>query len=624
MVSDSELPAEVQSIVSRVVSESRLSQFEKAQVAQELLCHFEDGNQRGRTFSRLIEDFGDPATAAALIRISKLRNRSMMSKLFRGAMYTALVGVVCYASLAAFFHSKSPNPTVDYSVDFNREALAVAEENKAWNVYRDVWAKFEFSNGASFDEIYIKDGDEFIRFVKPSDGELWDIATKKLADSEELLESFRVGGVLPSHGLVLQADQNNYTREDRAALFPKHDPDEEFHLGLGIAGLSEEAELMFSDSMIGMLLPHVQSSRTAARILTVDTRWAMEQGDTERATQNIEAVLGMAHQTTEAPCLVCALVGVAVNSIGYSIIDESMSDGKFNEFSEEQLERIQSAVTKYSVADMFKLDGERISIDDIIQRSYSDDGNGDGRMTAVGFEVLSNLHLWFSGPGGSSDSNNMFVVQQAKKIVAPISMLTMATRKQVTDKKNEMMDEIEARFDIPIYLDDMNDIEEELAELQGIGNSYVLISNVMPAYQQCRSAMFRTTCNQGGVAMAIAAYRYHKKNGEFPLSSEELVGEFLDSVPTDQLNGDPLNYQLTEDGFIVFSVGFDRDNDGGEPIMVTADGEIPPKQWSDADFEAHGKRPQFAGEFWRMDHGPDHVSGDWVIWPRYAEQQDDF
>jgi len=96
MISDSGLPDQVTSIVSRVVSESKLSGFEKAQVAEELLSHFEDGNQRGNTFTELIDDFGDPATAAALIRISKLRNRSMMSKIFHGGMWTGLAGLACF------------------------------------------------------------------------------------------------------------------------------------------------------------------------------------------------------------------------------------------------------------------------------------------------------------------------------------------------------------------------------------------------------------------------------------------------------------------------------------------------------------------------------------------------
>jgi len=622
MISGSELPDQVQLIVTRVVSESRLSRVEKTQVAEELLCHFEDGNQRGKSFFKLIDDFGDPATAASLIRISKLRNRSMMSKLFRGGMRSALVGVVCYTGLAAFFHMGTPNVSVDYLVDFNRGATSVAESDKAWNVYRDVWAKYEFieAPGGHFKEIYTTEEDGSLGdLVKPSDGEFWDIAKKKLADSEDLLESFRVGGVMPAHGLVLQSDPNKYSPEDRAALYSQKDPNEPFDNSLGLQDVSPEADRILGESIIGVLLPHVQTFRNVARILTVDTRWAMEQGDTERATRNIEAIFGMGYQATEAPCLVCSLVGVAVHGIGYGVIDESMADGRFDEFDAEQLMRIQTAVAKYSINDMVKLEGERLMINDVVQRTYSDDGNGDGRITPVGYDVICNLHHLFQMSGEASGFENHFVVKQAVKLAGPVSLLTMATRKQVTDKSADLMDEIESRFDIPMYLDDMSDLEEEIAEIEQVSSGYMLLSQLLPAHQQCRSAMFRTIANQGGVEMAIAAYRYQKENGQFPPSSEALVGEYLDAIPTDQLNGEPLNYKLTDEGFQVYSVGFDLDDDDGQAFMVTDDGELAHEDWDESDFEAHGVRPQKASEYWRMDHGPDHVSGDWVIWPRYAD-----
>ena len=631
MISRSGLPDQVTSLVFQVVSESRLSRFEKTQITKELLAHFEDGNERGKTFSTLIENFGDPTTAAALIRISKLRNRSMMSKLFRGSMWASFAGLIGYIGLAAFFHTEIPNVSVDYLNELNQAATSVAEEDKAWNVYRDVWAKyelFEFSRSQAsafqFEALYIKDGDTRIRFVKPSDGQQWEAATKELADSADLLESFRVGGAYPALGLALQADPNKYSAEDQAALFANHPAGEPFDLSIGIAPLSTEANQIASDAFFSILLPHVQSFRTSARILRVDTRWAMEQGDTERATRNIEAVFGLAHQVAETPCLVGSLVGIAVQHIGYSIIDESMSQRKFEAFNEQQLKRIQAAVTKHSIKEMIAFEAERIWAKDIIQRVYSDDGNGDGRMTPVGLEILSYVfpNLYHPSP---SDSNKYFPNPLVQQFTGPMTLLTMPTRKQITDKLDEVMDEIETRFDTPIHLDDMSDVW--VKDLKDDNCSF--FSELPAAYRNIRQAMFRAIAHQGGVEMAIASYRYHKRNGVFPKSSQELVGEFLAAIPTDQLNGDPLKYKPTETGFKIYSVGYDLDDDNGQPIMIEAKDTNSDALLKNAVVDqasplapVNGMRPQTANEFsWAVGH--EIVDGDWVIWPRFAEAEDD-
>lgn len=636
MISRSELPGRVTSLVAQVVSESRLSRFEKAQVTKDLLAHFEDGDQRGKPFPKLIEDFGDPTTVAALIRISKLRNRSMISKLFRGGMWTGLAGLVGYIGLAAFFHMEVPQVSVDYTNELNLAANSAVEEDKAWLVYRDVWAEhklWEGFRGPKFEEIYLKEGDARIRYVKPSDGESWDALTKKLKDSEDLLESFRVGGALPALGLALQADGNKYSPEDRAALFPYQPADEPFDNSPGVAGISEEADQLLAESMVGILIPHVQTLRSAVRILRADTRWAMEQGDTERATRNIEAVFGMSHQAAEAPFLVGGLVGIALQGIGYRIIDESMSHGKFERFDQQQLARIQMAIAKHSAADLVSFDGERLFVKDIIQRVYSDDGNGDGRMTPVGSEVMFAIRLGFMDIDCSNelDLDRLFAAPSVQRFTAPLSFLTMPTRKQTADKLDELMDEFEARCNVPICLDDMPDLETKIEDLEHDG--YQLLADLIPAYQAVRRAMFRSITNQGGTEMALAAYRYHKLNGEFPTSSEELVGEFLDAIPADQFNGNPLNYKLTENGFKVYSVGYDLDDDGGQPIMVKAtEGEANEPAENAVEENANpnplatvnGMRPQAAGEFqWTADADHQETNGDWVIWPRYAEAEDD-
>jgi hypothetical protein len=64
---------------------------------------------------------------------------------------------------------------------------------------------------------------------------------------------------------------------------------------------------------------------------------------------------------------------------------------------------------------------------------------------------------------------------------------------------------------------------------------------------------------------AVAAHRYKFKHGNFPARLEDLVPEFVSSLPHDWMSGKPLRYRLLENGrFLVYSVGEDRVDNGGD------------------------------------------------------------
>jgi hypothetical protein len=47
---------------------------------------------------------------------------------------------------------------------------------------------------------------------------------------------------------------------------------------------------------------------------------------------------------------------------------------------------------------------------------------------------------------------------------------------------------------------------------------------------------------------------------------EELVPEVLPAVPLDPFTGQPLVYRPTTDGPLLYSLGYDRRDDGGQPL----------------------------------------------------------
>jgi hypothetical protein len=58
--------------------------------------------------------------------------------------------------------------------------------------------------------------------------------------------------------------------------------------------------------------------------------------------------------------------------------------------------------------------------------------------------------------------------------------------------------------------------------------------------------------------------RYRLANGVLPDSLGDLVPRFVDVVPADPYDGRPLRYQKLTKGYVVYSVGEDGNDDGGD------------------------------------------------------------
>lgn len=68
------------------------------------------------------------------------------------------------------------------------------------------------------------------------------------------------------------------------------------------------------------------------------------------------------------------------------------------------------------------------------------------------------------------------------------------------------------------------------------------------------------------LATKLAIIAYREDNGALPAGLTALVPEYLSAVPEDPFAQAPLSYRQTSDGFVVYSVGPDIIDDGGQPL----------------------------------------------------------
>jgi hypothetical protein len=66
--------------------------------------------------------------------------------------------------------------------------------------------------------------------------------------------------------------------------------------------------------------------------------------------------------------------------------------------------------------------------------------------------------------------------------------------------------------------------------------------------------------------VACVLERYRLANGQYPEALEALAPKFIEKLPYDVINGQPLKYRQTKDGqFVLYSIGWNEIDDGGKP-----------------------------------------------------------
>lgn len=96
-----------------------------------------------------------------------------------------------------------------------------------------------------------------------------------------------------------------------------------------------------------------------------------------------------------------------------------------------------------------------------------------------------------------------------------------------------------------------------------------------PAEDQWTVAADRLVANRRLLEVHLALRCFMLEQGEYPKTLQVLLPTYLDRLPDDPFSGQPLVYKVQEDGYLLYSVGPDRQDNGGTP-MVAGAGTAPP------------------------------------------------
>jgi hypothetical protein len=289
-------------------------------------------------------------------------------------------------------------------------------------------------------------------------------------------------------------------------------------------------------------LPQLAKLRTAVQLLTAEAMLHADNGEAELANKALLAAGRAAESLSDEPLLISQLVRMACWSIVEVRLERVVN---LIELSEEQLASIQT---------MLRLAEEQPAM----YRAMV----GEQAIGVAFFTTPKGQATFFSnrrGPGGSAQTDRM-------KETLSLSLLKVLGIFQ-KDKSIFMQvmatNVAGAKLPFPERIQRGKQADALVSALAG--RLYLFSRIMLPPLSHAfpRDGDLAARLRVAQTALAVERFR-HAHNGSLPASLDGLVPTYLEAVPQDPFDGQPLRFKPLSRGYVVYSIGSDEKDDGGK------------------------------------------------------------
>ncbi len=543
------LPSEIVALVSSVVARTRLRTRERQEIERELTAHFRDGLESGQSAAQLVAKFGDARESSRQLRAGAIAKRSSLDRTLRqlriAATWTIAGFTGLYGASVAYLSTQKPVISFDPIARFQAQLPKVAESDRAWPVYKaglialaDPASRAGNSQNEFVELTYIDygaaDGSAFVA------DEHWEQQCKVLAERAAGIELLCRAARLPALGYVPSTRKN---------------PEDANIFGSKVGNYAHlESEL----PMVALLLPQLPKLRQVSKFLASDALFAIEQGDGARFVRDIDAIIGLSMHSEEDKTLISQLVGNAIRAVACERTHMAL-EWHPEVLTDEQLKGL--ATRLKSIPDSayrVDLSMELLMLEDVIQRTFSDDGNGDGVFNpAYAKRTMDLLVTVTSDPDAEKSSSNALDF-----MLAPLGASLTASRKETMEMCKALYAETERQSTLPLWQENF-DYEtqfEQMVHASARAEIKWMIPRLLVAAVTRAASVRRTgesTVTAALTAIALEQYR-RAHGGNWPAKIDDLVPEFMAAAPLDPYTGQPVSYSLADSHPLIWSVSENR------------------------------------------------------------------
>jgi Na+-transporting methylmalonyl-CoA/oxaloacetate decarboxylase gamma subunit len=295
-------------------------------------------------------------------------------------------------------------------------------------------------------------------------------------------------------------------------------------------------------TVIRTLMPELRDFRGLCSAVRGRAKLAAAEGNIDQAVGDIVTCYRFGSHVSDSPILIEQLVGIAIRAIALDTTFEILDRAKA---AEAWMGSLQSRIEQLSIDESFIPDmrAEKFMLLDIIQRVFTDDGKGNGRI--------------------DMESANSMLSEGTTESEEVIRSLQKHSRRETTEAVEKLFEYYEFLIRKTPW-QRRNENVEARKEIEKITKDNVLIGILCPAYVRVAEVFARCRAHTDALITTLALLRYKADKGQFPEKLDELVSaSYLKALPSDPFGGGPLVYKQLGEDFILYSCGQDCDDDGG-------------------------------------------------------------
>jgi len=293
----------------------------------------------------------------------------------------------------------------------------------------------------------------------------------------------------------------------------------------------------------GILLPHLSQMKGLTQLTHVHATAALEAGRSVEALADLQVGFRISDSIRDEPILIDHLVRIACLAIDLQTLREGLVR---HAWSDAQLAEIEKHLGSMNLLAEYKhtMRGELVlSI------------SGVDYLRRQGFR--SNPYMYLSDEGGASSCEGFNFVPGGWFYQ---NMLTISKMHQ--DFTLAAVDENAHRV-----LPEVSENGALTLEKMKRGPYTIFAKLLLPALENATRRSARMQVYVDAARIACALERSRLADGKLPDTLEALSPRFMNSIPTDVIDGKPLRYRLNADGsYVLYSVGWNQTDDSGELV----------------------------------------------------------
>ena len=303
------------------------------------------------------------------------------------------------------------------------------------------------------------------------------------------------------------------------------------------------------------LLPNLSQFKVATRLFSLRAAARLDLGEVELAANNVRMAFRIGEAVESESFLIGQLVRYACDSIAMHALWEGMVDHRWNET---QLRQFQGLL------------GARDYSEGIIRSMEAERAIGNMEMERLAQEGVRRL-VELDRLGSSSAEDKWIEAPASVSLLMPKGWFQM-NHVALMHGYQLLLDQCRASLRGPDrwearrrFRAEGDPLERFMFQIRGNPDPRTFVCGMLlPSLARSIDKTLRAQATASLGMTACALERHRLAHGKYPESLKELVPAYLDSVPLDPLNNEPLHYRATGDGwFELWSVGLNRKDDGG-------------------------------------------------------------